>query len=375
MISVFGSIVGKEEISAVSSVMESQWMGFGKKVDEFEQAFRERLKLKNFLMVDNGSNALYMAVVLLNLPLGSEVILPSFTWISCASSIIIAGRKPIFCDVDIDTMNVTRETIEPHITNKTGAIMVVHYAGLPVDMNSIMELGYPVIEDAAHAVDSKYRGKSCGSIGTVGIYSFDAVKNLTACDGGGITSNNEDMIDRAKILRYCGIGKSGFESISSNDKWWEYNINECFIKMLPNNVTASIATEQLKKLDVLQSIRKRIWDRYQEAFHNLDYLKTPIDAENNDRHSYFTYAIRVFKHRNKLAKFLLENDIYTTLRYHPLHLNSIFNDCKYLKNSEILNNECLSLPIHPRLTDENVEYIINKVKEFYDKGKHKNNDV
>jgi len=366
MISVFGSKIEHEEIKAVEEVLKSQWLGFGKKVEEFEKAFTKRSGLNNFAMVDSGSNALYLAVKLLNLPPNSEIILPSFTWVSCAQSIILAGHKPIFCDVEVETFNISSRTIEPHITPKTGAIMVVHYAGKPVDMNPIIELGFPIIEDAAHAVDSYYYGKICGGIGDIGIYSFDAVKNLTAGEGGGITTQKSELIERAKTMRYCGIGKSGFESASQgvdNNKWWEYNISEPFIKMLPTNIAASIATEQLRKIDKLQSTRKRIWDIYQQEFNNLDWLIRPCEAESYEKHSYFTYVIRA-PQRDQLAKYLLDKGIYTTLRYHPLHMNPIYNFNKKLFNCEILNNDALSIPLHPNLTDDNIDFIIDSIKSF-----------
>jgi dTDP-4-amino-4,6-dideoxygalactose transaminase len=370
MITVFGSKVGAEEITNVVSAMEQQWMGFGKGVDKFEKEFKSKYQIPNFVMVDSGSNALFMAVSLLNLPPGSEVIVPSFTWVSCAQAILLAGMKPVFCDVDIRTMNITAETIAPHLSSKTGAIMVVHYAGLPVDMDEVKAFGLPIIEDAAHAVHSKYKGQHCGAIADVGIYSFDAVKNLTAGEGGGLASNNSELIERAKMLRYCGIGKSGFDAAVSNAKgknrWWEYNISEPFIKMLPTNIAAGIASAQLTKIDELQAIRKKHWDIYQSEFKKLPWLITPVEANDGDRHSYFTYCIRVPK-RDELAHYLLDNGIYTTLRYHPLHMNKLYAQMDVtLKNSETLNEDCLSIPLHPRLSDEDVEKIISEIKKFGD---------
>lgn len=369
MISVFGSLVGDDEIQQVAACMRSQWMGFGKNVDLFEKKFMETIGLGNFAMVDSGSNALYMAVKLLDLPIGSEIILPTFTWVSCAQAILLCGHTPVFCDVDIRTMNVRRQDIEPHISDKTGAIMIVHYAGLAVDMQPIQELGFPIIEDAAHAVCSTYRGTPCGAIADVGIYSFDAVKNLTTGEGGGITARDPKWIERAKVLRYCGIGKSGFDSAISSAatkaRWWEYNIQEPFIKMLPTNIAASIGIVQLDKLDALQARRKEIWDVYQREFAAMGAITTPVDAAPGDRHSYFTYCIRAPK-RDNLAHHLLDQGIYTTLRYHPLHLNPLYQQMeKRLPNSEQLNDDALSIPIHPRLTDSEVEYIINKIRSFY----------
>ena len=370
MISVFGSLVGKSEVEKVTACLNSQWLGFGKVVEEFEHRYKEKFAIDNFIMVDSGSNALYMAVSLLDLPKNSEIILPSFTWVSCAQAIILAGHRPVFCDVDYETMNVRREDIEKVITKNTAAIMIVHYAGLPVDMDPIINLGYPVIEDAAHALDSTYKGKRCGCMGDVGIYSFDAVKNLTVGEGGGLATRKKDKIVRAKSLRYCGIGKSGFDaattSAKNKERWWEYNISESFIKMLPNNISASIGLAQLEQFDTLQNRRKEIWNYYSAELQKISAVKIPVTAEKRDRHSYFTYCIRCEK-RDELANFLLKNDIYTTLRYHPLHLNPIYNSINsVLPNTERLNLEALSIPLHPRLSDKEVKYVVDKIGAFYE---------
>lgn len=365
MISVFGSLVGEEEIEEIRSSIEMQWMGIGPKVKSFEQEFAKRLKLNNFAMLDSGSNSLYMAVKLLNLPPGSQVILPSFTWISCAHAVVLCGCEPVFCDVDLATYNVTAETIAPHLTQKTKAIMVVHYGGKPVQMPPILELGVPVIEDAAHAVDSKVGDVYCGSIGDVGIYSFDAVKNLATPDGGGITTRDPDLAAHVRVLRYCGIGKSGFEASVNKDRWWEYNIAGFFPRFLPNDIVASVALAQLRKLDRLQAYRQQIWELYQREFAELGWLIRPQDAEKGEQHSYFTYCVRVLGgKRDRFAKYLYEQGIYTTLRYHPLHLNTIYNSKAKLPVCEQLNEEALSLPIHPSLHEDDLEKIIDRVKNF-----------
>jgi aminotransferase len=369
MISVFGSLVGDEEIANVVACMKSQWMGFGKQVDQFEQKYQTKYQLPSFAMVDSGSNALFMAVSLLDLPPGSEVIVPSYTWVSCAQAVILAGHKPIFCDVDLCTMNVRAEDIKARVTEKTAAVMVVHYAGLAVDMEPILALGYPVIEDAAHAIDSTYRGQPCGAIGDVGIFSFDAVKNLTVGEGGGIAAKDPALIERAKVMRYCGIGKSGFDAAVSSaggkTRWWEYNIKEPFIKMLPTNMAANIGLAQLDRIDALQARRKEIWESYQRDLAGVPGLITPPDAPAGDRHSYFTYCIRVHR-RDELAHYLLDNQIYTTLRYHPLHLNPLYEQTDVrLPNCEQLNADALSIPIHPRLSESDVDKVVAFIKKFY----------
>jgi aminotransferase len=368
MISVFGSDITQAEIEAASRVMESQWMGFGRLVEQFETEFAAVRQLPDVAMVDSGSNALFMAVTLLDLPPGSDVIVPSFTWVSCAQAVLMAGHRPVFCDVDLETMNVRRDDVERVLTPRTAAIMVVHYAGLAVEMDAILELGLPVIEDAAHAVDTQYRGKPAGGIGDVGIFSFDAVKNLAVGEGGAVAAKDPESLVRARQLRYCGIGKSGFDaavsSAAGRSRWWEYTINEPFIKMLPTNVAAAIGRIQLERLPDLQSRRRGIWEHYDAEFSTVSALTRPRREAVGDTHSFFTYCITV-PNRDDLAHHLLKRGIYTTLRYHPLHLNPLYGQTDVrLPNCEQLNETALSLPLHPRLTDDDVTLIVDEVRRF-----------
>ncbi len=364
MISVFGSWVGKDELREVQACLESQWLGHGARVEAFERRFAERLGLENFLLVDSGSNALYMAVELLELPPNSEIILPTFTWVACAQAVLLAGHRPVFCDVDLDTQNSTADTIATQVTPRTRAVMVVHYAGKPVDMEPILDLGFPIIEDAAHAVDSTIQGHACGSLGDVGIYSFDAVKNLTTGGGGGITTRDPALLERGRKLRYSGIGKSGFNAAQSEGgkrtRWWEYDISEVFIQMLPSDLSAAIGLAQLDRLDGLQEKRRVVWERYQRAFSDKDWIQTPVDPCPDERHSYFTYFIRV-PHRDDLAHLLLDKGIYSTLRFHPLHLNRLYQSDKVLPAAESLNRTGLNIPLHPRLTDDEVQFVIDTI--------------
>lgn len=364
MISVFGSKVGAEELESIRDCFTNQWLGIGPKTKAFEKEFAERLGLPNLLLVNSGSNALFAAVTMLGLPPGSDIIVPSFTWVSCAHAVVLAGHRPVFCDVDLDTMNISIDTINAVRTQYTRAIMVVHYAGKPVDMNPILSLGLPVIEDAAHACDSKLDGKYCGGIGDVGIYSFDAVKNLVMGEGGGITTKHTTMESRAARLRYCGIGKSGFEAATGGkNRWWEYNISDFFPKLLPSDVSAGIGLAQLKKLNAMQETRRKIWNTYQKEFSSLDWLIRPVDAAQNEQHSYFTYVIRI-PHRDNSAHSLYEKGIYTTLRYHPLHLNPIYKSSARLANTEKLNMDALSIPLHPNLSEDDVARVVEAVKSL-----------
>jgi dTDP-4-amino-4,6-dideoxygalactose transaminase len=365
MINVFGSLVGAEELEEIRTSLDAQWMGIGPKTAAFEREFSAKLGLPGFVLLDSGSNSLHLAVKLLDLPPGAEVIVPSFTWIACAHAVVLCGCVPVFCDVDLDTHNVTARDVASAVTPRTRAVMVVHYAGLPVQIEDIAALGFPIIEDAAHAVDSRHCGVACGALSDVGIYSFDAIKNLAMGEGGGLTAREPDRLARARQLRYCGIGKSGFEASADKSRWWEYNVTDFFPKMLPSDISASIGLAQLRKLDAMQSMRKRIWDLYQTELQSLEWLSRPQDAPAGDRHSYFTYCIRVpGGRRDHLARHLYDRGIYTTLRYHPLHLNPIYGSHARLPVSERLNEEALSLPIHPGLTPSDVDQVVDAVKAF-----------
>lgn len=369
MIQVFGSSVGEEEIAEVTEVLKSNWLGIGPKVAAFEKELAKRNKLPSVVMTDSASNSLFTAIKMLNLPCNSEVILPSYTFVSCGHAVLLNNLTPVFCDVEMDTQNVSIKTIAPKVNRNTGAIMVVHYAGKPVDMGPILELGIPVIEDAAHAIDSSINGVYCGNFGDIGVYSFDSMKNLSIGEGGAITANSPTMIEKIRRLRYCGIAKSGLDASKEKDTWWETEVLYSSIRQMPSDVSAAIALAQLRKLDDLQAKRKKIWDTYQELLRGRG-IDTPVDPRDNETHSYFTYAIQLLSNdrdkRNKLARHLYDNGIYTTLRYYPLHMMKLFREYNTgrLTNTELLNNISLNLPIHPNISETQLEYIIEKTTNF-----------
>jgi len=355
MINVFGSCVGEEELKEIRTSLDAQWLGMGPKVDRFEKLFSEKLGQK-FILLDNCSNGLYLAVQLLGLPEGSEVVLPANTWVSCATAVVLNGLVPVFADCDYETLNVTRETVADVLTAKTKAIMVVHYAGYPCDVESLKCFGLPVIEDTAHAADSFLNGKHCGTLGDIGVFSFDSMKNIACGELGGFTAKDPELMDRAVKSRYCGLSKSGLQASTEKPRWWEYELNGYCIKQLPNDIAASIGLAQLKKLPELQKKRKAIYERYGQEFGGPD---ESLDIQ----HSYFTYFLRDAR-RDELARYLLDCGIYTTVRYQPLHL--LFKEFyrKPLTVSEDFGEHGLNLPLHPNLSDDDVDYIIEKVHEF-----------
>jgi len=190
------------------------------------------------------------------------------------------------------------------------------------------------------------------------------VKNLTTGGGGEITTRDPALLERGRKLRYSGIGKSGFEAAQSEGgkyaRWWEYDISEAFIRMLPSDISASIGLAQLDRLNDLQQKRRAVWERYQRAFSEVSWIQTPVEPRADDKHSYFTYFIRV-PHRDKLAHLLFDKGIYSTLRFNLLHLNRLYRSDKILPAAEVLNRTGLNIPLHPRLTDDEVQFIIDTI--------------
>jgi dTDP-4-amino-4,6-dideoxygalactose transaminase len=363
-IGVFGSRAGEEELEALRGSVLDGWMGMGPRVREFEARFAERLGV-GFAMADSGSNALHLAMTALGLPPASDVVVPTFTWVACANAVALAGHTPVFADVELETASLSAETLAAALTERTAAVMVVHYAGRPVDVAAFDAFDLPVVEDAAHAVDSTRGGRACGTIGAAGVFSFDGVKNLATPDGGGVASADEEVLDRIRRLRYCGVGGSGFERSARGGRWWEHDDVEVFPRAIPNDVSASIAIAQLDRLAQNQARRREIWQTYQEAFAGLEWLALPPEAADGDRHSYFTYLVRVLDgRRDRLATELLARGIYTTLRYQPLHLFFPGGASRRLRHAEQLNEQGLNLPLHPRLTDADVERIVEAVRSF-----------
>lgn len=372
MIKVFSSKVGDEELCQISETIDNQWLGAGPKVKYFEEIFKNKINSELFLMIDNASNGLFLACKLLNLPKNSEVILPSFTYVACANAVSMAGYTPIFCDVEYDSQNITASLIEPLINNNTKAIMIVHYAGLPVVIEPILQFKIPIIEDAAHAVNSIYNGKHCGTFGEIGVFSFDPTKNIAMGEGGGITLKSNNLYEKAKKYRLSGLGESAFDSSHKEKKWWEQDIEDIFIKMMPSDVNAGIGIAQLEKLLPLQMRRKYIWDIYQKELKDIEQILLPTDIIQNAniKHSYFTFFIRT-KYRDALASYLYNQGVYTTLRFFPIHLTTFYKVNKRLVNTEKLNDTGLNIPLHPAMTEDDIGLVLSSIKKFFKKNSYR----
>ncbi len=367
LIQVFGSLVGTEELAEIRDCLDRQWIGMGPKTAELESSLAAHLGVEDLVLLNSGSNSLQMAVHLLDVPpgTGAEIILPSFTWVACAAAVVMCGHRPVFCDVDEATMNIDPDSVVRAIGPKTAGIMAVHYAGLPADMDRLLAFGLPVIEDAAHAIDSRLGSKACGTMGDLGIFSFDPIKNLAMGEGGAVVARKPEVLQRARDLRFCGVASSGFASACKRNRWWEHEIIGAFPKMTPSDLCAAIGIAQFRKLPSFQERRAAIWNRYQQGLADINWIDRPKEAQAGDRHSYFTYCVRIKNgRRDALAHALMEQGIYTTLRFHPLHMNPVYGGEVSLPVSERLAETALNLPLHPRLSDADVDRVIDCVRRF-----------
>lgn len=378
MINIFEPSLGSDDLEAISKVFSSKWIGKGNQVELFEKNFSESLlsSSQNFISTTSCTEGIFLATKLFNFKKNDEIIVPSISFPSIASAILDANLKLIFCDVDKETLNPTCDTIKKHITPKTKAIFITHYGGFPIDMDPIIKLceihNIKIIEDSACAVKSFYKGKACGTLGDMGIWSFDAMKTLSTVDGGMIYLKDKKLVDKAKQLIYLGLplkSKSGIDSSAiGNSKWWEFDILSYGRRAIMNDVTAAIGNVQLKKLDEYINIRLDVFNYYVDKLKNID----EINIINHDKYkfdfksSYYFFWLQT-KRRDELANYLKNNGVYSTFRYYPLHKIRLFNKNKIIKlpNSDYINDHTLNIPIHHNLKTKDLNLISNLIKTFY----------
>ena len=376
MINLFQPTLGKEELNEIEKVFESNWLGKGNYVKDFEKGFAENLKTntEHFLSTTSCTEAIFLSADLFNFTSEDEIIIPSISFPSVGSAIVSKGSTIVFCDVDKRTLNVRAKDIKPHITNKTKAVFITHYGGVSCDMDPIIELcnkhNIIIIEDSACAVRSFYKGKACGTMGDMGMWSLDAMKTLSTADGGMMYIKDLELRAIAEEQLYLGLPlkqKSGIDSSTDgNASWWEFEMNRAGRRAIMNNVTGAMGCVQLDKLDSFIQRRKEVFDRYFEVLDKLDWIEVPPVVDFDNVSSYYFFWIQT-EYRDKLAKYLLDNDVYTTFRYWPLHKVEFFKDYNIenaYPNTEYIAKNTLNLPLHQALTDEDVEKIINLIENF-----------
>jgi len=355
IIKLFEPFVGEDEIKATSTVLKGKFWASGAgtgKVSQFENALTKYVGCKKSVAVNSGTAALHLSLYILGIQ-NKEVLVPTITFVSTAHAAIYNNAKPKFVDVDEATLCIDIEDFEKKITKNSAVVIPVHFGGMSCNLKQIHKLAKDykihVVEDAAHACGSSYYGKKIGSHSELVCFSFHPVKNLSMPSGGAISLNSSlHEVESLNSLRWCGISKRSGTSYDIDSVGWNYYMNE---------IAASIGLVQLKQIEKLNSKRQKIAKNYAKYI-NVE-NKMPFAKDCN----YHLYWIRV-KNRDEFMKKMKKAGIETGIHYKPLHLMSYYKNSVRLQRSEKVWKEIVSLPMHPNLTDNDVEKVIKNVNRL-----------
>jgi dTDP-4-amino-4,6-dideoxygalactose transaminase len=365
MIPINSPQIGEEEIEAVVKVLKSglftHGLGAGPMVTKFEKAYAEFAGVKHAIATNSGTAALHLAVLGAGVKPGDEVILPSFTFVATAEIVVIAGAKPVFVDIDAETYNISPHEIEKAITKKTRAIIPVDLYGLPADMQPIREIadenGLLLIEDACQAHGATYKGKPAGALADVACWSFYASKNMTTGEGGMVTTNNSEVAEKIRFMRSHGE-KEKYISVMLG---YNYRMTE---------MQAALGCVQLEKLPKFLAKRRENAGRLSEKLKGVKGLKLPSEPKDY-KHSWYLYTVRLEdaeeKERDKIVEGLRLRGIGAEVYYkNPIHLMPYyrnFGKCR-LPETEKAAKQVFSLPIHPGVTEEQINFIGETLLQF-----------
>lgn len=367
MISLFKPHFGDEELEALRPIFKSGWIGLGPKTALFEEKFAEFSGSRYCVGLNSCTAALDLAVRLLGIGKGDEVIVPTITFVSTAHAVAYNLAQPVFADVSYETLNIDPEDVARRITRRTRAIIAVHYGGRPAEMDELARIanGIPIIEDAAHACGAQYAGHHVGHDGKLGCFSFHAVKNLAMGDGGALTMDDPELAEHAKRLRWLGIDKNTWDRSGLGESyWWEYFVDEIGLKCHMNDIQAAIGLVQLGKLESMNRRRREIVAMYYEQLKDIPQVELPTRDDARHRSSWHIFHIKC-DDRNRLASHLGEKGITTGVHYKPIHFYSCYGNRPSLPVAEKAFERILSLPLHPGLSDADVGMVCETIRSFY----------
>lgn len=371
-------LTGKEAHYLYQAVLSGKISGDGLFTKKCHRFFEKRYGLKKALLTTSCTDALEMAALLIDIQPGDEVIMPSYTFVSTANAFILRGARIVFADSEEKTPNLDVKKLEGLITDKTKAIVPVHYAGIACDMDTITALADKyrlfVIEDAAHGIESFYKGKPLGSIGHLGAFSFHETKNVTSGEGGMLAVNDERFCRRAEIIWEKGTNRAEFFR-GEVDKYGWVDIGSSF---LPSDIIAAFLYAQLENLADIQSKRKKIWEHYYKGLKPLEkqgFLRLPYIPEFavNNGHMFYI-VLESGEQRDQLLRFLNENGINAVFHYLSLHKSGFYrdkHDGRELPMCDFYSDCLLRLPFYYELSDDQMDFIIDKMNTFFFNKKKK----
>ncbi|GIT82896.1 spore coat polysaccharide biosynthesis protein SpsC [Acinetobacter seohaensis] len=376
---IFGSpAISEKEIAEVEACVRSGWLGTGPRVAQFEKDFAvyKELTPSHVAAVNSCTAALHVSMVAAGLVPGSEVITTPLTFCATVNAIIHSDLTPVLADVDLATQNINPAAIEAAITPKTSAILAVHFAGRPCDMNAIMAIANKhnlvVIEDCAHAIETTYHGKKTGTFGDFGCFSFYATKNVVTGEGGMIIGRDEKLIARAKVLALHGMSKDAWHRFSDQG-YKHYQVVEAGFKYNMMDLQAALGIHQLARVEQNWLRREQIWQRYMEAFADLP-ITLPAAPEHNTKHGYHLFTILIDEAKCGISRdhFLTAMNSkkigtgvhYLSLPEHPYYQESFGWKPEDYPNAMRIGRQTVSLPLSAKLTDEDVEWVILAAKEI-----------
>ena len=318
--------LGEAELASVKTVFESGWLGLGAQVFEFEQGLQKFLGAKHVVCTNTGTTALHLALDALGIGNGDEVIVPSFTYVATVQAITATGATPVFCDIHADDLNIDADDIKQKITRKTKAIITVHYRGFPCDMDNIGKLAQEhdlfVIEDAAHAFGSSYKGKKIGSFGDIACFSFDPIKNITCGEGGAVVFQDDSLLEKIQQKRILGIDKDTW-SRYRNERSWFYDVVTQGYRYHMSNISAAVGLIQLKKFDGMNRRKIEVARRYDAAFDGVEGI-TLLRNDGYKDIGLFVYILKIKSRRNELMDALSRQGVGSGIHYIPSHIFSFY---------------------------------------------------
>lgn len=363
--------IEQDDIQAVVDVLKSDFLTTGPKIAEFEQTVADYVGAKYAVAISNGTSALHAACFAAGIEPGDEVITTPLTFAASANCVLYCGGTPVFADVDPKTYNIDPEDIQRKITDRTKAIIAVHLAGQPCDMDAIhsiaREHGLIVIEDGAHALGSVYKGKKVGSMSDMTTFSFHPVKPITTGEGGMIVTDNEDFYKKMILFRSHGITRDD-SMMTRNDGPWFYQQFNLGYNYRITDIQCALGCSQMKKLDRLLARRKEIVARYNEAFADCDNIITPYQLSDTES-GWHLYIVQVKKcDRRQVFENMREKGIGVNVHYIPVYMHPYYQEHGYenvhCANAEEIYSHIISLPLYPGLTSEQQDYVIDTLKSL-----------